>query len=126
MGGGQGGLEGLERGLGGAGAFEAGANVVGPCPIAFEVTVLIDDAGAVAALAIERDLDLGGALGVGLEGPIGAHLPGQEDATGRLECEDDAPIRLAAVGGPLVPTAADKGRRRRGRGLGQGRMRFGA
>src|SRR6266516_4085215 len=77
-----------------------------------EVAVLKLHAGLAVRLAGERDLDLAGVRGIGVEEPVVAvrvDLPGEHDPVRGIARRYRAPVALAAVHAALVITAADAG-----------------
>ena len=62
---------------------------------------------AFRVLGDEPHLDLVGVVEVGLDLPVGADVPADNDPVGRLESEHASPTAFAAVGPAVVDVATD-------------------
>src|SRR4029450_9961734 len=75
-------------------------------PMAFEVSVLQFDAGALRCLGMEPNFDLAGLVGVGHDAPLRADVPAEDDADRRLVDRDACPLAFGAVDGSVNDVAA--------------------
>src|SRR5262249_54766849 len=80
-------------------------HLVAACPEAVQAAVLELDPRTVLALGDEAHLDLGLQFRVRL--PVGADVPGEDEARVGLPGEDAAPVTGASVVSALVPAAPD-------------------
>src|SRR6516164_7405395 len=71
------------------------------------MTVLEFQARPLRSLSDETNLDLAGVARVGLELPLRADVPAEDDSTRWLIGEDASPAAFAPVGGAVVDMAAD-------------------
>ena len=78
-----------------------------------------DDAGPFGRELGEGDLDLAGAVGVGLDLPLRRDVPGEAHPVRRLVLQDACPAAFAAVDAAVDDVAADE---RLEHHLGQGRL----
>src|SRR5215212_11928772 len=88
-------------------AVDALANALPPFAMTVEVAMLELDTRAVRALRDEAHLDLAGLVRVGLDLPLRADVPAEDDAVGRLVREHPRPAALAAVDAAVVDVSAD-------------------
>ena len=75
-------------------------------PMAFEVSVLQFNAGALRCLGMEPNFDLAGHVGVGHDAPLRADVPAEDDADRRLVDQDSCPSAFGAVDGSVNDVAA--------------------
>jgi hypothetical protein len=75
--------------------------------MAVEIAVLELDACALGGLRDEAHLDLAGPLEVGLELPLRADVPAEDNSVWRLDRQHPGPLALAAVDAAVVHPAAD-------------------
>src|SRR5438094_3511855 len=89
-----------------AGRPDGVAHLLPALAVAIEVPVLELDARAVGRLADEAQLDLARLVEVGLELPLRADVPADDEAVRRLVGEHARPAALAAVDAAVVDVAA--------------------
>src|SRR2546423_9007072 len=89
-----------------AGRADGVADLLPALAVPIEVAVLELDARAIGALADEAHLDLARLLEIGLELPLRADVPADDEAVGRLVGEHARPAALAAVDAAVVDVAA--------------------
>jgi hypothetical protein len=101
----------LPGGLGEAGQAPARtdgvAHLLPAVTVPVEVPVGQHHPGTAGSQRGERDLDLAGAAGIGLDLPLQVDVPAEADPGGRLVGQDPGPPALAAVGAAVDDVAAD-------------------
>src|SRR5512133_3711587 len=74
--------------------------------MAFEVSVLQFNAGALRCLGLEPNFDLAAHVGIGHDAPLRADVPAEDDADRRLVDQDACPAAFGAVDGSVNDVAA--------------------
>src|SRR5437764_12350363 len=72
-----------------------------------QVAVLEHNAGPLRGLGDKADLDLAGPLAVGLDLPLRADVPAEDDPVWRLERQHSRPLALGAVDAAVIHPPAD-------------------